>query len=281
MLPGCFELRLRCGAENEKGNENKAIAGELRPGNRVVGRWGDAFHRGTVLEARPGVATVVWDELQPPERTLPAAWLVRTNTPVGKPAAGHWLICRRPQARWQLCQALEGDAERWLVRDVDGLERRVDKRDLLPVPAGLSEWAARHGARSVEETMAKRAMENLVPASAGKSVRVGQAVMGRWSSGSWYDARVVAVGKDKITLAWKDGSAQQATPPDGVAPLHPVERFARGDLLFCRWNASGWWKARVVEPLAEGQRAQIRYSDGSPGTVKAADCIPGRAEHDG
>jgi hypothetical protein len=277
VLPGCFELQLRCGGGDDK--ENKPVAAELRPGDRVVGRWGDAFHPGTVLESRPGVATVLWDELQPTERTLPAAWLVRARTETGKAAAGHWLLCRRG-AQWRLCRVIAGAEAHWRVRTLDGLARRVDRRDLLPLPAGLRGWAPRHGTHALEEAMAKQALEHLEPASAGKPVRVGQAVLGRWSSGGWYDARVVAVGNNKITLAWKDGSAQQATPPDDVAPLYPPDRLVSGALLFCRWNGSGWWKARVIEPLGQGQRADIRYSDGSAATARAADCIAGRAGPD-
>jgi hypothetical protein len=252
-----------------------APGGELAPGARVVARWQDAFWEATVVAAQGDLMTVAWDQPPPELSYRPRGWVTRMDAPPAAAAAGDWLLCRAASPVWHLChvESVDGDALE-LVAVTDASAHTMARADTLPVPAGLVDWAARHGGAALERARLAARLQSVKPATAGKPVRVRDRVLARWSDGSWWEAEVTAVSGGQIVVAWADGSAATGVAPAQVAPLADAPRArAAGELALCKWGESTrWWTAYIDKGHAG---LDVMYSDGTREPLREQ-CVAGR-----
>lgn len=250
--------------------------GPLAPGARVVARWQDTFWEATVVAVQGDLVTVAWDQPPPELSHRPRGWVARMDAPPAAASAGDWLLCRADNRFWHLCQveAVDGDALE-VVAATDARSYTAARADTLPVPAGLVDWAARHGAAALERARLAARLQSVEPVTAGKPARVQARVLARWSDGNWWEAEVTAARDGQIVAAWADGSAPLALPPAQVAPLANAPRArAAGELALCKWGASTRWWAAYIDEGATG--LEVAYSDGTREPLRDQ-CVTGRS----
>ena len=260
------------------GNAAANAGADLAPGARVVARWQDGFWEATVVAVQGDLIVIAWDQPPPEPSYRPRGWVVRAEAPPAAAQAGDWLLCPAERV-WHLCQveAMEsgdGDALRVVVVS-DARAYTLARADVLPVPAGLVDWAARHGSAQLERARLAARLQGVEPVTAGKPVRVRDRVLARWTDGSWWEAEVKAAAGSQITVAWADGSAPTALPPAHVAPLAgaPAAR-GTGELALCKWGQGTRWWAAYIEKVAAG--LEVVYSDGTREPLREQ-CVTGRA----
>ena len=118
---------------------------------------------------------------------------------------------------------------------------------------------------------------DLVPSTTGRGVRVGDAVLARWSDGNWWEATVTAIDGMRITVAWRDGSAPVQLRDIHVAPLRKAPPMEVGYKVICkRHESTRWWRA-VIRRGDNGLR--VRYVDevSVPFTGQCTPAIHGRS----
>ncbi len=239
----------------------------LQPGDRVVTRWHGGFVEATVVRVRGRLVTVAVEEaaVQP---LLPRDWVVRVDEPCGEPAAGEWRLCAVDDG-WQPCRAdLDPSGARRFAFVADGAPRIADG-PTLPVPPGLRARVARDGERSLDEVSLAETLPRLAPAAAGQPVRVGDAVIARWSGSSWWDARVAAVRPRGVVVVWEDGGTRNTLTPDEVAP-RVAGTLADGAWAMCRQAGTQWQPARVRGGAGAWT---ARYGDRRTAAVAADQCV--------
>ena len=249
----------------------------LTPGERVLARYKDGFHEGTLITVQGRLVTVGWDDGAPERSYLPRGW-VRSTDRAGRVAPGEWALCR-PAEAWELCRVDGVQPGRVQTSLTSGGRQAVLRpRQVFPVPEGLRRWAGELGSERLAQARRQLLLTGARPASAGQAVQVGQRVLAEWQAASWWVARVVRVDKDLLTVRWVDGGGEQSLPPARVAPLEPdAEQVLRAeDIALCTWGESGQWWAAFVERAAQGQ-IEVTYSDGSKGQLAPGQCLVARA----
>jgi hypothetical protein len=247
----------------------------LAPGVPVIARWQDAFWEATVVAAQGDLIAIAWHQPPPDLSYRPRGWIARMDEPPAAARAGDWLLCRASNDVWHPCivESATGHSLQ-VVTIADARSHTVERAATLPVPPGLADWAARHGAAALERIRLHTRLQAVEPATAGKPARDRDRVLARWTDGTWWEAEVTTRTDALITVAWADGSTPTALPPAQVAPLSsaPPARSA-GELALCKWGQSTrWWAAHIDESAAG---LEIAYQDGTREPL-AEQCIAGR-----
>jgi hypothetical protein len=100
------------------------------------------------------------------------------------------------------------------------------------------------------------------------ALAVGDRVVARWGSGSFYEGTVESVGARHV-IKWGDGSKASEVEPSDVMPIPKAgsdPQVVVGDFVFARFGSNAWPGAQVtsVAPGAIG----VKYaSDGTAATV--------------
>lgn len=251
----------------------------LAPGQRVVGRWRDAFYDATVITVHHRLVKVAWDQPPPESSLLPREWVIELKS------VAHALgsaICRREDssgqaAHWQPCKvvALGGHTLKVLAMP-DGQSLDLAASDVLAVPATLSDFIARRVDHALSVQRLSKEITPKAPRSAGQLVSVNQPVLALWQKSSWWDATVKAIDdQGQITVSWADGSAPRVLAKDEVAPLATGTSWRANDLAFCRFKGSQrWHPARVERDNGDGTLAVV-YRDARRDTrIPQKDCQP-------
>ncbi|WP_428263213.1 hypothetical protein [Haliangium sp.] len=257
----------RCDEARPEAVPETAAPDDLAPGARVVARWNDSFWEATVVTVQGELVAVAWDQPPPDLSFRPRGWVVPMDAPPATASAGDWLLCPAEGGTWQLChvEAASGDALELLPIADPGAGtgvRALDRAATLPIPDGLSAWAAARGDAALDRIRLAARMHGLVPATVGTPVRVDDHVLAEWTDGSWWEAKVIALEDGAVTVAWADGSTPMPLTPAQVAPLASAPRAgASGDLALCRWQqGTRWWRA-AIDKGASG--LEILYIDGT------------------
>jgi hypothetical protein len=250
----------------------------LTPGERVLARYKDGFHEGTVITVQGRLVTVAWDDGSPERSYLPRGWVRSTDRP-GRVAPGEWATCR-PEQTWELCRVdgvQPGQVQASLTSS--GRQAALKPRQVFPVPETLRGWAGELGGERLTQARRQRLLTNARPAATGQALRPGQRVLAEWQTDSWWEARVIRLDKDQVTVRWIDGSGEQTLPPAQVASLEPgAERVLQAeDIALCQWGGgSGRWWSAFVERVDQDQ-IEVTYSDGSKGQLAPGNCLVARA----
>ena len=78
-----------------------------------------------------------------------------------------------------------------------------------------------------------------------------------------------------FTIAWSDGSSEQALVADHVAPIPDNPELRAEELAFCKWQGTTqWWQSRIER--VEGEKADVMFQDGSTARVAVTHCVRGR-----
>jgi hypothetical protein len=257
-------------------------AGEgLTPGERVLARYKDAFHEGTVVTVQGRLVTVAWDDASPERSYLPRSW-VRSMEHRSRVTRGEWALCRAA-ASWELCrvdglQPGSGLVEASLTSS--GQRSTLKPNQVFQVPDKLRGWAEENGSELLTRARRQELLAHARPAAAGQAVQVGQRVLAEWQTDSWWEARVVRADKGQVTVRWADGSSEQSVQASQVAPLEPVGELAlraEQDIALCQWGGgSGQWWSAVIERVSHGS-VEVTYSDGTKGQLTPGQCLPARA----
>lgn len=264
----------------ERGDEPRA-GGGLTPGERVLARYKDAFHEGTVITVQGRLVTVAWDEPSPERSYLPRSWVRSTEQP-SRVSRGEWALCR-PARSWEICridgvQPGSGLVEAALTST--GQRATLGPHRVFAVPEKLRGWAEENGSELLARARREQLMAHARPAAAGQAVQVGQRVLAEWQADSWWEARVVRADKDQVTVSWVDGGGEQTLQANQIAPLEPVaEQSPRAeDIALCRWGGgSGQWWTAFVERMSQDGTIEVTYSDGSKGRLPRGQCLAARA----
>jgi hypothetical protein len=251
-----------------------ACTGPFEPGDRVAARWQEAFYEGTVLSLDRKLLMVQWDQPPPEKSGLPVDWAVRLQSKVD-PRVGGWLLCPSGK-RWTLCQVRAAQGTQLDVSAVEGDPLHFRADELLPLPAGCVEWAAKLGPQLAHHARTVEQLPQAAPASVGQPAAIGTLILARWQDGNWWEATVASLEGQNTLVAWKDGSSPTLVDTGEVAPVHPLAGgLEEGELLICRWKKdTRWWRAAVDK--AHGAAIDLTWEDGTTGRASAGDCIRAR-----
>lgn len=140
-------------------------------------------------------------------------------------------------------------------------------------PAGAAEFK-KYGEKKAFEDMAK-SKKPTVPA--GYKPKVGEKVLAKWSTSSWYPGVVKSLTANDATVDWPSFSDSTVAfesilpfPKTGSATGSPKA----GDFVLVRpaSDTSGWDYAQVTS--VNGQDVEVKFSDGKTATAKAGDYVP-------
>jgi len=91
-------------------------------------------------------------------------------------------------------------------------------------------------------------------------------VLGKWSDGYWYPARVQSVKGENVNLNYDDGDVGTVTP-DRVRPID----WRVGTKLECNWKNQGCYYPGVIAQMT-GERITVNYDDGDKEQITISRC---------
>lgn len=141
-----------------------------------------------------------------------------------------------------------------------------------PQPCGLAPTPPQITYTPPPATALEVELRDLIPATAGRELEIGELVLARWSDGNWWEARVEDLSRDMAQVAWLDGSPSMDLPRQHVAPLDGERPALQpGALAMCKWQTSTrWWRAKIH---GEGNARAVLYIDGTSEPL-AGQCVP-------
>ncbi len=268
--------RLARGRDAASLDELAAVApppGVMARGAPVLAQWeGTIFQEGRVAKVDGDRVTVAWSD-RSKAREIDRAFVLLVPRSGSAPAfqAGDVVLARRRIGElWHGAEVTHvGGAVQ--LRFVDESEAHLEAHAVIGAPASI--------AVDIKNEMRAAGIRRV--AAAGLPWRPpayrpvpGQKVVATWIASSWYSGAVTAVGDDKATIAWADGSAPSQVVLERIAPEPGPDTPAahQGEFVLARSSAGSTWRWGQVSSVASAQ-VEVYMADGSKETRAARDYL--------
>lgn len=267
----------RTGTEKSSGSEKAPAVTEARPpavGEQVVARWaGNSWYEGRLESLDGERARVAWrDDLTPSEVDMIDVYTIPKAGAQPNVKAGDYVLAKRSSGTdWvgaQVMQALPGVITVKYNSDFDQGNLPPEKVIVITpaVAAGMKTEAAR-----TEFVVKAQALRPQAPAE--YRPRVGERVLGAWTTHAWYGGRVKSINGNKATVVWEGPKPDEASlenlVPYPTAENSPVP--SEGDYVLVKPSSGSWDYAQVARVI--GSVIEVRGPDGKSRTVKAGEFV--------
>lgn len=277
-LTGCgmFGAKTEEKTTDNKTTEEKKDVPKIAVGDMVVAKWASgSFYEGKVESIDGTKAKIKWNDGSTPGD-------VDTVDIYAMPKAG-----AKPDVKaGDMVLAKVGSGTYWNGAEISGING--DVYVVKPVAGGdtanLPAEKIIKVSAAVGADMKKQAgsTDFSTVAQSKKPVRdsaympkVGEKVLGEWSTNSWWSGRVQKTGGGKATIAWEDGSKPSEIMLEKVLPMpgakQPTLPTSGQYLLVKPASGSKWQYAQTVS--VQGANIEVKFATGPNQTVKAGDYV--------
>lgn len=102
--------------------------------------------------------------------------------------------------------------------------------------------------------------------SQAQAFEAGARVLGQWSDGLWYPARVATVSGDQYQVNFDDGDVATL----GKGKIKKVD-WQVGSRLQCNWKNAGKYYPGKIQSM-DGERIHMSYDDGDQEKITISRC---------
>jgi hypothetical protein len=255
----------------------KAAVPEAKPpavGDLVVAHWaGNTWSEGKVDSINGPRAKILWsDNAAPSDVDLVDIYqLPKTGAPATVKAGDYVITKRSTGTNWEGAQVTMVSPGVITVKYVSDLE----EANLPPekVIAASPAAAADMKADAARTDFLKKAQAHAPQPPAGYKPKVGDHVLGPWTSSSWFGGKVKSINGDKALIEW-EGPKPDEVALDKVVPYPTAENSgtpAVGDYLLIKPSSGSWDYARVS--AVNGSNIEVQDAEGKTRTAKPGEFV--------
>jgi hypothetical protein len=250
---------------------------EARPpavGELVVAKWaGNSWYEGRLESLEGQRARIAWsDNSSPSEVDLVDIYpLPKPGAQAGVKTGDYVLTKRSSGTDWAGAQVTMTSPGVITVKyNSDFEEANLPPEKVIAVSPVV---AADMKAESARTDFLKRAQALRPQGPADYRPKVGEHVLGAWTTHAWYGGRVKSINGNKATIVWEGPKADEATF-DNLVPYPTAESSpapAVGDYVLVK-PASGSWDYAQVSG-ADGSSIEVKGADAKTRTVKPGEFV--------
>jgi hypothetical protein len=243
-----------------------AKAAEAKPaavGDLVVAHWaGNTWSEGKVDKIQGSSATIAWsDNSSPNEVDLVDTYQLPKAGAQATARTGDYVLAKRSTGtNWEGAQVTMVSPGVVTVKYVSDL----DEANLAPekVIGATPAAAADMRTLAARTDFLKKAQARTPQAPAGYKPKVGEHVLGPWTTTSWYGGRVKSISGDKALIEWEGVTPDEAElgklVPYPTADNTPAP--AVGDYVIVKPSGGSWDFAQVT--AVNGSDIDVKDADG-------------------
>lgn len=252
-------------------NEAKFKAGET-----VVARWmKNSYYEGVIESVGANKAKVKWsDGSSPSDVDLVDIYALPKTGEKPQVTVGDIVLAKQSSgAYWNGAEitAINGDVYAVALIDGGATSNMPAEKIIKISPVAIADLKDKAATNDfLNEAQQKKP---IMPAD--HKAKVGDKVLGEWSTNSWWSGKVTKVAGGKTTVAWEDGSTPREVADEKIMPL-PTAKDAKmpvkGQFLMVKPESGSKWLYARTEEAKEGA-IKITLSDGKERTVKAGEFV--------
>ena len=278
LLTACGIAGKKNGGGNTTGSEKAAVP-EAKPpapvvGDLVVAHWaGNTWSEGKVDSIDGPRAKIVWsDNASPSDVDLVDIYqLPKTGAPATVKSGDYVITKRSTGTNWEGAQVTMVSPGVVTVKYVSDLE----EANLPPekVIAASPAAAADIKADAAKTDFLKKAQAHTPQVPAGYKPKVGEHILGGWTSTSWLGGKVKSINGDKALIEWEGPKPDEASL-DKIVPYPTAANVATpavGDYLLIKPSSGSWDYAQVT--AVNGSEVESKDADGKKRTVKPGEFV--------
>ena len=250
---------------------------EIKPpavGDLVVAHWaGNTWSEGRVDSIDGPRAKIVWsDNASPNDVDLVDIYQMPKAGAQATVKAGDYVLVKRSTGtNWEGGQVTMASPGVITVKYVSDLEEaNLPPEKVIAVTPAV---AADMKADAAKTDFLKKAQAQKPQAPAGYKPKVGEHILGGWTSTSWFGGKVKSINGDKALIEWEGPKPDEATF-DRIVPYPTAENSqtpAVGDYLLVKPNSGSWDYVQVS--AVDGSNIEVKDADGKTRTVKPGEFV--------
>ena len=280
VLSFSIALLTACGGiGNKNAGSEKSATAEAKPpapvvGDVVVAHWaGNTWSEGKIDSIDGPRARIVWsDNASPSDVDMVDVYqMPKTGAPATVKSGDYVITKRSTGTNWEGAQVTMVSPGVVTVKYVSDLE----EANLPPekVIAASPAAAADMKADAAKTDFLKKAQAHQPQAPAGYKPKVGEHVLGGWTSTSWFGGKVKSISGDKALIEWEGPKPDEAAL-DKIVPYPSGENTPTpsvGDYLLIKPSSGSWDYAQVT--AVNGSEIEVKDADGKRRTVKPGEFV--------
>lgn len=252
-------------------------AAEMKPpavGDLVVAHWaGNTWSEGKVDSIEGQRAKIVWsDNASPSDVDLVDIYQLPKPGAQASVKAGDYVITKRSTGtNWEGAQVTLASPGVITVKYVSDLE----EANLPPekVIAASPAAAADIKGDAARTDFLQKAQAHTPQAPPGYRPKVGEHILGAWTTHSWFGGKVKSISGDKALIEWEGPKPDEASF-DKIVPYPTAESSptpAVGDYVLIKPNSGSWDYTQVT--AVNGSTIEVRDAEGKTRTVKPGEFV--------
>lgn len=267
----------KTGANTESAPASSEKAAEAKPpavGDLVVAHWaGNTWSEGKVDSINGSRAKIVWsDNSAPSEVDLVDIYQTpKTGAPAAVKAGDYVITKRSTGSNWEGAQVTMVSPGVITVKYVSDLEEaNLPPEKVIAASPAAGADMKKDAART---DFLKKAQAHTPQAPAGYKPKVGEHILGGWTSTSWFGGKVKSINGDKALIEWEGPKADEASF-DKIVPYPTAENTPTpsvGDYVLVKPSNGSWDYAQVTS--VSGSAIEVKDADGKTLTVKAGEFV--------
>ena len=252
-------------------------APEVKPpavGDLVVAHWaGNTWSEGKVDSIDGPRAKIVWsDNTSPSDVDLVDIYqMPKTGAQTTAKTGDYVLTKRSTGTNWEGAQVTMVSPGVVTVKYVSDLEEaNLPPEKVIAVsPAAAADIKA----DAARTDFLKKAQAHQPQVPAGYKPKVGEHILGGWTSTSWLGGKVKSINGDKALIEWEGPKPDEASL-DKIVPYPTAANSATpavGDYLLIKPSSGSWDYAQLT--AVNGSEVEVKDADGKKRTVKPGEFV--------
>jgi hypothetical protein len=284
LLAGCGALAGTKKSETASGEKTVSTSSEKTPaipearppivGEVVVAKWaGNSWYEGRMEKLEGTRATVAWsDNSSPSEVDLVDIYALPKAGAKAPVKAGDYVLTKRSSGTdWAGAQVtLVSPGVITVKYTSDFEEANLPPEKVITVSPVV---AADMKADAARTDFLKQAQALKPQAPADYRPKVGDHVLGAWTTHAWYGGRVKSISGNKATIVW-EGPRPDEAAFENLVPYPTAQGDAApaaGDYVLVKPTGGSWDYAQVSD--INGSSVEVKGPDGKARNVKAGEFV--------
>ncbi len=277
LLTACEMGKKNSSNTGNSSSSSSEKVSEIKPpavGDLVVAHWaGNTWSEGRVDSIDGPRAKIVWsDNASPNDVDLVDIYQMPKAGAQATVKAGDYVLTKRSTGtNWEGAQVTMASPGVITVKYVSDLEEaNLPPEKVIAVTPAV---AADMKADAAKTDFLKKAQAQKPQAPAGYKPKVGEHILGGWTSTSWFGGKVRSISGDKALLEWEGPKPDEATL-DKIVPYPTAENSQTptvGDYLLVKPNSGSWDYVQVS--AVNGSNIEVKDADGKTRTVKPGEFV--------
>jgi hypothetical protein len=259
------------------GNTSAEKAAEAKPpavGDLVVAHWaGNTWSEGKVDSVNGPRAKIIWsDNAAPNEVDLVDIYQMPKPGASATAKAGDYVITKRSTgSNWEGAQVTMVSPGVVTVKYVSDFEEaNLAPEKVIAVSAAAAADIKTDAART---DFLKKAQSHAPQAPSGYKPRVGEHILGGWTTTSWFGGKVKSINGDKALIEWEGPKPDEAAL-DRIVPYPTAENTptpAVGDYVLVKPSNGSWDYGQVTS--VSGSVIDVKDAEGKTRHAKVGEFV--------